>query len=857
VKLLSSKRRAVTASVAILLVLFLVRPGVSRLKARIANSISRAVGRPVEIGSVHLRFLPPGFDLENLVVEEDPSFGAEPMLLASEVTARVRLISLLRGRLDVSRLELTEPSLNLVRRSDGRWNLEELLEHTARMPTAPTAKSKSEIRPGFPYIEASSGRVNFKSGAEKKPYALLDADFALWQDSENTWGVRLKAQPLRTDTNLNDAGVLLVSGSWQRAPTLRETPLQFSLDWSRAPLGQLTKLLSGNDKGWRGEVRLDATLSGSPAGLQIGADASIEDFHRYDISSMGGMRLQGHCDGKYSSVEQVAHQIFCSMPVGNGMITIHGDAGLPDVHRVDLSLELANVPMSAAAQLAQRAKKNLPADLLVTGGVQGDFVAREDGNSAQGPQFEGQGEITDLRLQSASSKVDLSPGTVPFVLVSGKRRRSKGDAYLTGAFVQEANGLRLEYGSFPVVLGRAAPAEASGWFGESGYALALHGEGEITHTLRLASLVGLPALNAPNADGIALMDLVVAGSWTNHVAEGASGFSAPQVSGKVQLHNVRANLRGVNGAIEISSAELLLSTNEARIDKLNAHAGNAHWTGFVSLPRGCGVPGACLASFELKTDQVALNGLHDWLGSPKAERRWYQVLTSEPAPASLLQKLRAIGKVSAGRMLIHNVMANHVSASLDLQQGKLKVSDLRADVLGGKHQGNWQINFSGGAPIYVGNGSLTTILLGQLADAMRDGWISGTANGIYQLRASGTDAAGFWKSAEGELQFDVRDGVLSHIALNSDDPPLRIERWQGRAQLREGKLEVDKGKLISPSGIYDINGTASLGRELDFKLSEGGGTEASASSTIYSVTGTLAEPRVTRLAQPLTQARVK
>jgi hypothetical protein len=51
VKLLSSKRRIVmTAAVVILLGLFLVRPGVSRLKARIASSISRAVGRPAEIG---------------------------------------------------------------------------------------------------------------------------------------------------------------------------------------------------------------------------------------------------------------------------------------------------------------------------------------------------------------------------------------------------------------------------------------------------------------------------------------------------------------------------------------------------------------------------------------------------------------------------------------------------------------------------------------------------------------------------------------------------------------------------------------------------------------------------------------
>ena len=99
-KLFSSNRRKAVAAVVILLALFLLRPGVSRLKSRIVSSISSAVGRPVEIGSVHLRLLPrPGFELENLVVYDDPAFGAEPMLRASEVTADLRLISPLRANL--------------------------------------------------------------------------------------------------------------------------------------------------------------------------------------------------------------------------------------------------------------------------------------------------------------------------------------------------------------------------------------------------------------------------------------------------------------------------------------------------------------------------------------------------------------------------------------------------------------------------------------------------------------------------------------------------------------------------------------------------------------------------------------
>src|SRR6266481_5705131 len=237
---LRSRRGLGIVGGALLLALFLIRPGASRLKTRIAHSIGVALQRQVEIGSVHLRLLPrPGFDLENFVVHDDPGFGAEPVLRAQEVSAALRLSSLLRGRIEISRLSLTEPSLNLTRNSESRWNIEKLLERTAQTTVAPTGKAPSESRPGFPYIEAEHGRINFKFGPEKKPFALTEADYALWQDSENAWGVRLKARPFRTDFNLSDTGQFKASGTWQRAATLRDTPVQFDLQWNGAQLGQL------------------------------------------------------------------------------------------------------------------------------------------------------------------------------------------------------------------------------------------------------------------------------------------------------------------------------------------------------------------------------------------------------------------------------------------------------------------------------------------------------------------------------------------------------------------------------------------------------------------------------------------
>jgi len=121
---------------------------VNRYKGRVIASMSNALGRPVSVDSVALRLLPqPGFYLDNVAIGDDPAYSAEPILHADEVTAYLRLSSLWRGRLEISRLNLNYPSLNLVEREDGSWNLESLLWKASRTQAAPTsARSPSRVR---------------------------------------------------------------------------------------------------------------------------------------------------------------------------------------------------------------------------------------------------------------------------------------------------------------------------------------------------------------------------------------------------------------------------------------------------------------------------------------------------------------------------------------------------------------------------------------------------------------------------------------------------------------------------------------------------------------------------------------
>ena len=850
-KLFSSKRRILAAAALIVLLLFLLRPGASRLKSRIATSISSGVGRPVDIGAVHLRLLPrPGFDLDNLVVYEDPAFGAEPMLRASEVTASLRLISLLRGRLEIARLDLTEPSLNLVHAEGGRWNLEALLERTAHIPLAPTAKAKSEPRQGFPYIEATSARINFKNGPEKKPYALTNADFSLWQDSENSWGIRLKAQPFRTDLNLNDTGLLQVNGTWQRADSLRDTPLQFNVEWNHAQLGQLTKFFTGNDQGWRGEVLLDVALAGTPSKLEIISDGSIRDFRRYDITSGQPLRLEGHCDGEYSSTNHAFHGLACSAPIGTGLITLKGDMGLPGSHSYELALTADDVPAGAAAVLMERAKKNLPEDLVAGGTLRGSLAITENAAVGSKLEFEGQGQIADFRLASAANKTEIGPETIPFLLTTGDSGTHKLAARKGAPGMRFPEGSHLELGPFPVAIGRVAPI-ARGWVNRDGYSLSVVGEAEIAKSLRVARMFGLAAIQTAS-ESTAQVDLQIAGSWAGRTSGTASGFTGPQVTGTAKLRNVRVALRGAGGPVEIAAADMQLLPDEVRITKLSAKAADTVWTGSLEMPRGCGTPAACEVHFVLNANRVALGELTGWVSpSPKA-RPWYRVLEPNPQSGpSFLSKVRASGQLTTDRLQVESLAATRVSAKVRLDGGKLEVSELTADFLGGTHHGEWQADFSVKPAVCGGKGNLTGVSLAHLADAMKDAWIAGTASATYEVK--GPCPMDFWASAEGTLQFEMKDGIWRHVALGEGAEGLKVTHCTGQARLQAGAIEMRDAMLDSPDGKFQLSGTASLGGELDFTLARTAGRSAAG----YTITGPLAKPDVSQSSTPETQARLK
>src|SRR5207248_11557 len=139
-----------------------------------------------------------------------------------------------------------------------------------------------------------------------------------------------------------------------------------------------------------------------------------------------------------------------------------------------------------------------------------------------------------------------------------------------------------------------------------------------------------------------------------------------------------------------------------------------------------------------------------------------------------------------------------VSTTVQVEPGQVRLTQLRASILGGTLTADWRADFSGAQPSYSGNGQLQQASLAQISDCMRDDWATGTLDTSFHIVFSGWTAGELQKSAGGSLNFHWRDGMLRHLVLGHvqsttrkdarykpvmTTTPLRIRDFQGRATL--------------------------------------------------------------------------
>jgi hypothetical protein len=813
--------QALAVLVAILAVL-IVPPlvSLSHYKSQITRLMAASLGRPVRLSSVEMRLLPrPAFVLSDLTVEEDPAYGAEPVLHANTVTANLRLLSLWRGRLVIGSVSLDEASLNLVRTPNGHWNLDSLF----RSPAVQTGGADGK-RP-LPYLEATNSRINIKNGAEKLPFSLVDTKFSFWQDKPGDWRIQLRGQPARTDVSLNlaDTGIVRLEARMRKAPELRQMPVHLDLDWREAHLGQLTRLILGSDPGWRGDVTGEVHLDGTAEAAQVKTRLRATGVHRAEFAPASPLDFDARCSFDYHHSVRSVENLLCDSPLGDGHIRLAG--GLPgEGAKPHFSIELDKIPVAAGLDALRTVRSNFGPGLEARGAVSGKIVyapsTPEDGTEDK-PSATGKPGA----VKAHSSKVHppvQGPLTGSFT-VEGFQLSGDGlsapilipKVVLEPATGQDADQPAALTATVNLPAGGAVPLTVATRLALSGYQLAVHGQASIVRAREFAHVAGMAdaaALDALAGDA-AVLDLSAEGPWlavqkiqlsNKPPAAAATEPAAPaqiagdRLSGTVTFRNANWKADYLVNHVEIAQATLHLDNSANRWDPVVFTYGPVKGTATLELPRDCAEPQPCLPKFQVQLGALDSSVLQAAILGAHERGTLLSTLIARLRPAASAPAWPQLeGTVKADSLILGPVTLHDATATLRTLPSGVEITSLDAALLGGRVHGTGSLHTPASdkdKPAYTLEGQFLNLSPQAVGQLVGQHWSGGTfeANGKADL--AGYLEKDLMASAKGAVHFEWKHGAAG---AGVQIPPVlaRFDRWTADVEIANGTATLKQNEV--------------------------------------------------------------
>ena len=784
---------------------------VSHYKSRITQLMAASLGRPVRLSSVGVRVLPtPSFVLTDLTVEDDPAYGAEPILHANTVVASIRLLSLWRGRLEIGSVSVDEASLNLVRTADGHWNLDPLFRSVAAnaQPGAGSAAPHSARR--LPTLEASNSRINIKNGVEKLPFSLLSTDLKFWQGNPGEWRIELRGQPARTDLSLDlaDTGIVRLEARVGRAPELRQMPVHLDLEWREAQLGQLTRLVFGADPGWRGELTGEMHVDGTADAAQVQARLRAAGVHRAEFAPATPLDFDARCGLVYHYTSRALENLACDSPLGNGRIHLAGGlAG--EGGPAHLTVELAGIPVQAGLDALRTVRSGFGPSLEARGAVSGKISYGENDAPGKSP----------TAIGNHNTKAHPAPGSQLEGSIAVEGFQLSGDQLTTPIRLPRlvlepaahAEGQpRALAATVDLPAGGATPLTLSARLTLSGYQLTVRGLAGLARARELARVSSMRDAGAlDNLAGEPMtVDLAAAGRWmpapvlaganlpTGIAAAALAGQidAARHLSGTVVLHNANWKSDYLANHVEIAQATLHLGQGEIRWDPVNFSYGPVKGTASLTATEVCTTPTPCLPRFELHFDSLDAVALESAILGAQARGTLLSTLIERLRPSSSPPWPRLEGVITADSLILAPVTLTDATATVRTTAAGAEIESFNATLLGGQVHANGSLE-TGDKPAWTVTAAFEKLDAAEIGKLLHLRFTGTAFDADGKIELSGYTGKDLADSAVGRLHFDWRQGSVA--SGPSPIPPAlaRFDRWTGEAEIARGAITIKENQI--------------------------------------------------------------
>jgi len=830
----------------------------TRLQRRLTARLETVFGRSVEVGRYDFSlWRGPTLEAQAITIGEDPRFGHEYFLRADSLTVRLRWQSFFRGHMELGAISLDSPSLNLVRNAEGDWNVAEWLPKSA----ASAAPSSPAPPVHFGRIDVTSGRINFKRGDEKIPFALTNVNGYIEPDRSGVWTLNLEAAPARAAVLLQQAGTIRVSGH-VGGTSSRLRPAVLDLAWNDASLSDLLHLAHGYDFGVRGDIGLlvHAQTLGNNWALQ--GRAELRRLHRWDLA------LRPDNPALNINAKMILYPLASGLDITEATIEAPHSWARADAHFAwpsPVELEFAPKSLTAMATPAQfeitqsqldlgdvlawiRAfHSDVAADISLRG-----FASVHAGFSAWPLRMTSAvGSIAGADLSSARLRVpahlsqtqfrydhemfSLLPATVSFGSSSGAMDGAFRVESLASPGQREFPVYQLS-GNLTQVRDLVATAGALGWNISRGWDIA----GPLRCDLRWQG-ARFPWETQP----VGSID------WGGEAA-GAS-LLTPFLNQPVKQIRARAELKPGLRHIALTSAD----------------AFGARWTGAFDryLDRRDAAAGW---QFALSTDTLSVADLDRWLNP-----RWRQSFldrmlpfmnSSSPANA-VPENLRAEGRINIEEFTLAPLALRQLQTDLTIGGRHLVASNAKAQFFGGTLEGSLdaQLAATSAYRLSLAYSRVDLAALSSAFPTLAD-LFAGSASGEFALDASGATRADLVSSLECRGNARIADAKLQNInlldSLREGEPRPGTSSFPSASAVfacGNGKINFQRVRFIGAAQDVAASGSVDFSRNLNFQLrvSPAAGEVATSRSSprTFDLTGSLRSPLIQPVNPPVPEPR--
>ena len=533
-------RRTILAAVALILAIGLLAPFLNAdyYRPRIQAALEAALNRRVEIGGVRLNlFTGPGFTLNDVLIDDDPAAGIEPFAHVKSLQARLKLTSLVTGRLAFSTLRLVEPDVNLVKTEAGAWNI------------APLLSGKPSAAPGhkhsLPDIEISDGRLNFKFGDTKSVFYVYNADVEVYPNQGGDIVIRFSGEPARTDRSAQGFGLLSARGLLRATPS-GEDQLNLGLHLDRTSISDLMTLCYGRDIGVHGFAIANATLAGPLSNLAIAGDLRMDDVHRWDLmpskAEAWNLNLRGLLNLPSQLLELETISPGQVLPVS---VKIRASNYLSGP-KWGATVTLHDLPAASFVETARHMGAPLPSGMQVDGTVNGVVGYSRDAG-VQG------------KLSVDRASVKIAPDTaaefdsIPLVIA----------------------GNDLTFGPADVHLDHDESAQVQGHYALDGRSLGLRVS---SRQLTIAE-VESGATRVLETTPIPVLERLRHGSFKGWVAFERKDEEPGVWIGEYDVQNALMDVPGLAAPVRLAAASVDVRSDQIRVTRIRGAAGNVQFEG--------------------------------------------------------------------------------------------------------------------------------------------------------------------------------------------------------------------------------------------------------------------------------------